>query len=144
MIPRSPSPPPEAPEPSPDKFELELTLAEDGESEPEEAESPLEEDTSGSDSKTLPMDDSESTETELLSASSAGQDSPPPGHGSPHRSAPARQEQALNFDHQGPGLRTLSPPEGSAPPEPGRGGSQGDREMNLDSEGNVTFLPLGT
>uniref|UniRef100_A0A7M4FE81 Phosphodiesterase n=1 Tax=Crocodylus porosus TaxID=8502 RepID=A0A7M4FE81_CROPO len=140
MIPRSPSPPPGAPEPGPDKFELELTLAEEGESEPDEVESLLEEDTSGSNSKALPTDDSESTETELLSAGSAGQDSSPPGHGCPHPSA----EPALNSDPQGPGLRTLSPPEGSAPPEPGRGGSQGHRELHLDSEGNVTFLPLGT
>ncbi|XP_058677265.1 cAMP-specific 3',5'-cyclic phosphodiesterase 4C isoform X2 [Ammospiza caudacuta] len=126
MIPRSPSPPREAPAASPanaDKFQFELTLEEEeeeeeeGESdtEPEGAESPLDEDNSGS--KTPGTDDSEAADTKR----------PCPGPGD------VDNRRAL----QG------TPPEdgGSGGSVPGPEGSQG---LCLDTEGNVTFLSLGT
>uniref|UniRef100_A0A8C3RUT6 Phosphodiesterase n=1 Tax=Chelydra serpentina TaxID=8475 RepID=A0A8C3RUT6_CHESE len=127
-----------------EKFQFQLTLEEEGESdtEPEEAESPLEEENSGSDSKTLATDDSES-----VSPGSAGRDSPPPGHGGPLRNMLVKQKEALHLDNRRALERTLSQPEGGTSlgcPELGRRGSLKDRELGLDPEGNLTFLPLGT
>ncbi|XP_067417064.1 3',5'-cyclic-AMP phosphodiesterase 4C isoform X2 [Emydura macquarii macquarii] len=147
MIPHSPPLPAEeqAPEKGSggEKFQFELTLEEEAESdtEPEEAESPLEEDNSGSDSKTLATDDSESADAEHPSPSSAGRDSPPPTHGGPLRNVLVKQKEALHFDNR----RALE----SARAQPAVSTSPGqpeleDRELGLDTEGNLTFLPLGT
>uniref|UniRef100_A0A452ICZ2 Phosphodiesterase n=1 Tax=Gopherus agassizii TaxID=38772 RepID=A0A452ICZ2_9SAUR len=152
MIPHSPSLPEEQdPEKGGggEKFQFQLTLEEEGESdtELEEAESPLEEDNSGSDSKTLATDDSESAELERLSPGSAGRDSPPPAHSSPLRNTLAKQKEVLHFDNRRALERTLSQPDGGTSlgcPELGRRGSLEARELGLDSEGNLTFLPLGT
>ncbi|XP_053906402.1 cAMP-specific 3',5'-cyclic phosphodiesterase 4C isoform X2 [Cuculus canorus] len=132
MIPRSPSPPPEGPGVSPantDKFQFELTLEEEeeeGESdtELEGAESPLEEDNSGS--KTPATDDSEPADTEHLSPGPGDQDSPV----TCPRDVDNRQALAGTLPGDGGG-HAVSRPEGS----------QG---LCLDTEGNVTFLPLGT
>ncbi|XP_039371864.1 cAMP-specific 3',5'-cyclic phosphodiesterase 4C isoform X2 [Mauremys reevesii] len=148
MIPHSPSPPEEQdPEKggAGEKFQFQLTLEEEGESdtEPEEAESPLEEDNSGSDSKTLATDDSESAELERLSPGSAGRDSPPPAL----RNTLVKQKEVLHFDNRRALERTLSQPDGGSSlgcPELGRSGSLEARELGLDPEGNLTFLPLGT
>ncbi|KAM3656728.1 3',5'-cyclic-AMP phosphodiesterase 4C isoform 1-T1 [Ammospiza maritima maritima] len=126
MIPRSPSPPREAPAASPanaDKFQFELTLEEEeeeeeeGESdtEPEGAESPLDEDNSGS--KTPGTDDSEAADTKR----------PCPGPG--------------DVDNRRALQGTLPEDGGSGGSVPGPEGSQG---LCLDTEGNVTFLSLGT
>ncbi|KAM6993193.1 3',5'-cyclic-AMP phosphodiesterase 4C isoform 2-T2 [Passerculus sandwichensis] len=126
MIPRSPSPPAEAPAASPanaDKFQFELTLEEEeeeeeeGESdtEPEGAESPLDEDNSGS--KTPGTEDSEAADTER----------PCPGPG--------------DVDNRRALRGTLPEDGGSGGSVPGPEGSQG---LCLDTEGNVTFLSLGT
>ncbi|XP_059345523.1 cAMP-specific 3',5'-cyclic phosphodiesterase 4C [Ammospiza nelsoni] len=126
MIPRSPSPPREAPAASPanaDKFQFELTLEEEeeeeeeGESdtEPEGAESPLDEDNSGS--KTPGTDDSEAADTKR----------PCPGPG--------------DVDNRRALQGTLPKDGGSGGSVPGPEGSQG---LCLDTEGNVTFLSLGT
>ncbi|XP_030396207.1 cAMP-specific 3',5'-cyclic phosphodiesterase 4C isoform X2 [Gopherus evgoodei] len=152
MIPHSPSLPEEQdPEKGGggEKFQFQLTLEEEGESdtELEEAESPLEEDNSGSDSKTLATDDSESAELERLSPGSAGRDSPPPAHSSPLRNTLAKQKEVLHFDNRRALERTLSQPDGGTSlgcPELGRRGSLEARELGLDAEGNLTFLPLGT
>ncbi|KAH1174724.1 cAMP-specific 3',5'-cyclic phosphodiesterase 4C isoform X4 [Mauremys mutica] len=152
MIPHSPSPP-EQQDPEKggagEKFQFQLTLEEEGESdtEPEEAESPLEEDNSGSDSKTLATDDSESAELERLSPGSAGRDSPPPAHSGPLRNTLVKQKEVLHFDNRRALERTLSQPDGGTSlgcPELGRRGSLEARELGLDTEGNLTFLPLGT
>ncbi|XP_069646484.1 3',5'-cyclic-AMP phosphodiesterase 4C isoform X3 [Haliaeetus albicilla] len=131
MIPRSPSPPPEGPGVSPattDKFQFELTLEEEGESdtELEGAESPLDEDNSGS--KTPATDDSELADTEHLSPGPGDQDSPV----THPRDVDNRQalEGTLPKDGGGGGCSALGPE-----------GSQG---LCLDTEGNVTFLPLST
>ncbi|XP_041281723.1 cAMP-specific 3',5'-cyclic phosphodiesterase 4C-like isoform X1 [Onychostruthus taczanowskii] len=133
MIPRSPSPPPEAPAVSPattDKFQFELTLEEEeeeGESdtELEGAESPLDEDNSGS--KTPGTDDSECADTKRLSPGPGDRDSPVP------RPRDVDNRQAL---------------EGTLPKDGGSGcsvpGPEGSRGLCLDTEGNVTFLSLGT
>ncbi|XP_014794071.1 PREDICTED: cAMP-specific 3',5'-cyclic phosphodiesterase 4C isoform X2 [Calidris pugnax] len=133
MIPRSPSPPPEGPGVSPaatDKFQFELTLEEEEEGESdtelEGAESPLDEDNSGS--KTPATDDSELADTERLSPGPGDQDSPV----TRPRDVDNRQalEGTLPKDGSGGG-RSVPGPEGS-------------HELCLDTEGNVTFLPLGT
>ncbi|GAB0200619.1 cAMP-specific 3',5'-cyclic phosphodiesterase 4C [Grus japonensis] len=131
MIPRSPSPPPEGPGASPtatDKFQFELTLEEEGESdtELEGAESPLDEDNSGS--KTPATDDSELADTEHLSPDHGDRDSPVT------RPRDVDNRQAL---------------EGTLPKDGGGGGCsapgpEGSQGLCLDTEGNVTFLPLGT
>uniref|UniRef100_A0A8C8RV30 Phosphodiesterase n=1 Tax=Pelusios castaneus TaxID=367368 RepID=A0A8C8RV30_9SAUR len=153
MIPHSPPPPAEEQDPEKgsggEKFQFELTLEEEAESdtEPEELESPLEEDNSGSDSKTLATDDSESADTEHLSPSSAGRDSPLPPPGGPPRNMLVKQKEAVHFDNRRALERTLSQPGGSTSPrcsELGRRGSLEDAELSLDKEGNLTFLPLGT
>ncbi|XP_068029987.1 3',5'-cyclic-AMP phosphodiesterase 4C-like isoform X1 [Anomalospiza imberbis] len=133
MIPRSPSPPPEAPAVSPattDKFQFELTLEEEeeeGESdtELEGAESPLDEDNSNS--KTPGTDDSESADTKRLSPGPGDRDSPVP------RPRDVDNRQALEG--------TLPKDSGGGCSVPGPEGSQG---LCLDTEGNVTFLSLGT
>uniref|UniRef100_A0A8C3JM53 Phosphodiesterase n=1 Tax=Calidris pygmaea TaxID=425635 RepID=A0A8C3JM53_9CHAR len=133
MIPRSPSPPPEGPGVSPaatDKFQFELTLEEEEEGESdtelEGAESPLDEDNSGS--KTPATDDSELADTERLSPGPGDRDSPV----SRPRDVDNRQalEGTLPKDGSGGG-RSVPGPEGS-------------HGLCLDTEGNVTFLPLGT
>ncbi|PKU29034.1 camp-specific 3 -cyclic phosphodiesterase 4c isoform x3 [Limosa lapponica baueri] len=134
MIPRSPSPPPEGPGVSPaatDKFQFELTLEEEeeeGESdtELEGAESPLDEDNSGS--KTPATDDSELADTERLSPGPVDRDSPV----TRPRDVDNRRalEGTLPKDGSGGG-RSVPGPEGS-------------HGLCLDTEGNVTFLPLGT
>ncbi|XP_075759034.1 3',5'-cyclic-AMP phosphodiesterase 4C isoform X2 [Pelodiscus sinensis] len=154
MIPHSPSLAPEGPDPEKgaggEKFQFELTLEEEeGESdmEPEEAESPLEEDNSGSDSKTLATDDSESAELEHLSPGSAGRDSPPPAPGGLPRNMLVKQKEALCFDNSRAPERTLSPLEDGTSagcPELGRSRSRERGGLGLDTEGNLTFLPLGT
>lgn len=127
MIPRSPSPPPEAPAVSPattDKFQFELTLEEEEEGESdtelEGAESPLDEDNSGS--KTPGTDDSECANTKCLSPSPGDRDSPVP--------------RPRDVDN-----RRVLQDGGSGCSVPGPGDSQG---LCLDTEGNVTFLSLGT
>lgn len=132
MIPRSPSPPPEGPAVSPattDKFQFELTLEEEEEGESdtelEGAESPLDEDNSGS--KTPGTDDSESADTKRLSPGSGDRDSPVP------RPRDVDNRQALEG--------TLPKDGDSGCSVPGPEGSQG---LCLDTEGNVTFLSLGT
>uniref|UniRef100_U3JF37 Phosphodiesterase n=2 Tax=Ficedula albicollis TaxID=59894 RepID=U3JF37_FICAL len=133
MIPRSPSPPPEAPAASPantDKFQFELTLEEEeeeGESdtELEGAESPLDEDNSGS--KTPGTDDSECADTKRLSPGPGDRDSPVP------RPSDVDNRRALEG--------TLPKDGGSGCSAPGPEGTQG---LCLDTEGNVTFLSLGT
>nr|XP_030112567.3 cAMP-specific 3',5'-cyclic phosphodiesterase 4C isoform X1 [Taeniopygia guttata] len=134
MIPRSPSPPPEPPAPSPattDKFQFQLALQEEeeeeGESdtEPEGAESPLEEDNSGS--KTPGTDDSEPADAKRPSPGPGDRDSPVP------RPRDVDNRQALEG--------TLPKDGGSGRSVPGPEGSQG---LCLDTEGNVTFLSLGT
>ncbi|XP_015507092.1 cAMP-specific 3',5'-cyclic phosphodiesterase 4C isoform X1 [Parus major] len=133
MIPRSPSPPPEGPAVSPattDKFQFELTLEEEeeeGESdtELEGAESPLDEDNSGS--KTPGTDDSESADTKRLSPGPGDRDSPVP--------------RPRDVDNQRALEGTLPKDGGSGCSVPGPEGSQG---LCLDTEGNVTFLSLGT
>ncbi|XP_038019867.1 cAMP-specific 3',5'-cyclic phosphodiesterase 4C-like isoform X2 [Motacilla alba alba] len=124
MIPRSPSPPPQAAAVSPataDKFQFELTLEEEEEEEGESdtelegAESPLDEDNSGS--KTPGTDDSESADTKRLSPGPGDRDSPV-----------ARPRDVDNRQATGCSV-------------PGPEGSQG---LCLDTEGNVTFLSLGT
>ncbi|KAM6369247.1 3',5'-cyclic-AMP phosphodiesterase 4C isoform 2-T2 [Pluvialis apricaria] len=133
MIPRSPSPPPEGAGVSPaatDKFQFEMTLEEEEEGESdtelEGAESPLDEDNSGS--KTPATDDSELADTERLSPSPGDRDSPV----TRPRDVDNRQvlEGMLPKDSSGSGR-----------PVPGPEGSHG---LCLDTEGNVTFLPLGT
>uniref|UniRef100_A0A8B9EJY5 Phosphodiesterase n=1 Tax=Anser cygnoides TaxID=8845 RepID=A0A8B9EJY5_ANSCY len=130
MIPRSPSPPPEGPGVPPaatDKFQFEMTLEEEeGESdtEPEGPESPLDEDNSGS--KTPATDDSESADTERLSPGSRDPDLPQGG-------CPG------DVDNRRALEGTLTKDGGSSAP-----GSEGSQELCLDTEGNVTFLPLGT
>ncbi|KAM6235759.1 3',5'-cyclic-AMP phosphodiesterase 4C isoform 3-T3 [Porphyrio hochstetteri] len=133
MIPRSPSPPPEAPGVSPtatDKFQFELTLEEEEEGESdtelEGAESPVDEDNSGS--KTPATDDSELADTEHLSPDPGDRDSPV----TRPRDVDNRQalEGMLPKDSGGSGC--------SAP------GPEGIQGLCLDTEGNVTFLPLGT
>ncbi|XP_068020944.1 3',5'-cyclic-AMP phosphodiesterase 4C isoform X1 [Melanerpes formicivorus] len=132
MIPRSPSPPPEGPGASPanaDKFQFELTLEEEEEeaesdTELEGAESPLDEDNSGS--KTPATDDSELADTEHLSPGPQDRDLPATGPGD------VDNRQALEG--------TLTK-DGGGRLVPGPEGSQG---LCLDTEGNVTFLPLGT
>uniref|UniRef100_A0A8B9BB19 Phosphodiesterase n=1 Tax=Anser brachyrhynchus TaxID=132585 RepID=A0A8B9BB19_9AVES len=130
MIPRSPSPPPEGPGVPPaatDKFQFEMTLEEEeGESdtEPEGPESPLDEDNSGS--KTPATDDSESADTEHLSPGSRDPDLPQGG-------CPG------DVDNRRALEGTLTKDGGSSAP-----GSEGSQELCLDTEGNVTFLPLGT
>lgn len=127
MIPHSPSPPPEehgiALAAGTDKLQFEPTLEEEGESdtEPDGAESPLDEDNSSS--KTPATDDSESAEAERLS----------PGSGE-------RDLRLGDVDNRRALERTLEKDVGSGRPE----GSQGSWELCLDTEGNVTFLPLGT
>lgn len=133
MIPRSPSPPPEGPGVSPaatDKFQFELTLEEEeeGESdtEPEGAESPLDEDNSGS--KTPATDDSELADTEH------------PSPGPQERDSPVTRPRDVD------NRRAL---EGTLPKDSGGGGCsvpgpEGSQGLCLDTEGNVTFLPLGT
>ncbi|XP_072775491.1 3',5'-cyclic-AMP phosphodiesterase 4C isoform X1 [Taeniopygia guttata] len=134
MIPRSPSPPPEPPAPSPataDKFQFQLALQEEeeeeGESdtEPEGAESPLEEDNSGS--KTPGTDDSEAADAKRPSPGPGDRDSPVP------RPRDVDNRQALEG--------TLPKDGGSGCSVPGPEDSQG---LCLDTEGNVTFLSLGT
>ncbi|XP_068775867.1 3',5'-cyclic-AMP phosphodiesterase 4C isoform X1 [Struthio camelus] len=132
MIPHSPSPPPEeergaAPASGPDKFQFEPTLEEDGESdtEPDGAESPLDEDNSGS--KTSATDDSESADAERLS----------PGSGE-------RDSRLGDVDNRRVLERTLAKDVGAGRPAPGPESSRRSRELCLDTEGNVTFLPLGT
>ncbi|XP_039558327.1 cAMP-specific 3',5'-cyclic phosphodiesterase 4C isoform X3 [Passer montanus] len=134
MIPRSPSPPPEAAAASPataDKFQFELTLEEEEEEEGESdtelegAESPLDEDNSGS--KTPGTDDLECADPKRLSPGPGDRDSPVP------RPSDVDNRQAL----QG----TLPRDGGGGCPVPGPEGSQG---LCLDTEGNVTFLSLGT
>ncbi|XP_054031369.1 cAMP-specific 3',5'-cyclic phosphodiesterase 4C isoform X5 [Dryobates pubescens] len=131
MIPRSPSPPPEGPRASPanaDKFQFELTLEEEEEAESdtelEGAESPLDEDNSGS--KTPATDDSELADTEHLSPGPQDRDLPAT------RPGDVDNRQALEG--------TLTK-DGGGRLVPGPEGSQG---LCLDTEGNVTFLPLGT
>ncbi|XP_027519987.1 cAMP-specific 3',5'-cyclic phosphodiesterase 4C isoform X2 [Corapipo altera] len=131
MIRRSPSPPPEGPGASPantDKFQFELTLEEEEEGESdtelEGPESPLDEDNSGS--KTPGTDDSESADTRRLSPGPGEQDSPLP------RPRDVDNRQALEG--------TL-PKDGGGCSVPGPEDSQG---LCLDTEGNVTFLSLGT
>ncbi|KAM6041651.1 3',5'-cyclic-AMP phosphodiesterase 4C isoform 2-T2 [Chlamydotis macqueenii] len=131
MIPRSPSPPPEGPGLSPaatDKFQFQMTLEEEeeGESdtEPEGAESPLDEDNSGS--KTPATDDSELADTECLSPGPRDRDSP--------------VTRPRDVDNR----RAL---EGTLPKDGGGGGAsgpEGSGGLCLDTEGNVTFLPLDT
>ncbi|XP_021234400.1 cAMP-specific 3',5'-cyclic phosphodiesterase 4C isoform X5 [Numida meleagris] len=125
MIPRSPSPPPEVgaevPPAAPSKSRCERTLEEEeGEldTEPEGPESPLEEDNSGS--KTSATDDSESADTERLS----------PGSGDREVDNRRVLEGTLPKDRAGGGCMAPDPESG--------------RELCLDTEGNVTFLPLGT
>ncbi|XP_042747776.1 cAMP-specific 3',5'-cyclic phosphodiesterase 4C-like isoform X2 [Lagopus leucura] len=125
MIPHSPSPPPEVgsevPPADPGKSQFEMTLEEEeGESdtEAEGPESPLEEDNSGS--KTSATDDSESADTERLS----------PGSGDREVDNRRVPEGTLPKDGAGGGCTA---------PDPQSGG-----ELCLDTEGNVTFLPLGT
>ncbi|XP_064252165.1 3',5'-cyclic-AMP phosphodiesterase 4C isoform X2 [Passer domesticus] len=133
MIPRSPSPPPEAAAASPataDKFQFELTLEEEEEEEGESdtelegAESPLDEDNSGS--KTPGTDDSECADTKRLSPGPGDRDSPVP--------CPS------DVDNR-QALQGTLPRDGGGCPVPGPEGSQG---LCLDTEGNVTFLSLGT
>ncbi|XP_052656848.1 cAMP-specific 3',5'-cyclic phosphodiesterase 4C isoform X4 [Harpia harpyja] len=131
MIPRSPSPPPEGPGASPataDKFQFELTLEEEGESdtELEAADSPLDDDNSGS--KTPATDDSELADTEHLSPGPGDQDSP------------------VTHPRDVDNRRAL---EGTLPKDGGGGGCsvlgpEGSQGLCLDTEGNVTFLPLST
>ncbi|KAM6189432.1 3',5'-cyclic-AMP phosphodiesterase 4C isoform 1-T1 [Sarcoramphus papa] len=134
MIPRSPSPPPEEPGVSPattDKFQFELTLEEEDEegesdTEPEGAESPLDEDNSSS--KTPATDDSELADTEYLSPGPRDRDSP--------------VTRPRDVDNR----RAL---EGTLPKDGGGGGRsvpgpEGSQGLCLDTEGNVTFLPLST
>ncbi|XP_050177187.1 cAMP-specific 3',5'-cyclic phosphodiesterase 4C isoform X1 [Myiozetetes cayanensis] len=133
MIPRSPSPPPEGPGASPantDKFQFELTLEEEEEEEEGESdtelegpESPLDEDNSGS--KTPGTDDSESADTKHLS--------PGPGDSPVPRPRDVDNRQALEG--------TLPKDGGGGCSVPGPEDSQG---LCLDTEGNVTFLSLGT
>ncbi|OXB73126.1 UNVERIFIED_CONTAM: hypothetical protein H355_012051 [Colinus virginianus] len=125
MIPRSPSPPPEVgsevPPAAPDKSQFEMTLEEEeGESdtEPEGPESPLEEDNSSS--KTPATDDSESADAEGLS----------PGSGDRDVDNQCVLEGTLPKDGAGGGCTAPDPESG--------------KELCLDTEGNVTFLPLGT
>lgn len=125
MIPRSPSPPPEVgpevPPAAPGKTQVGMTLdEEEGESdtEPEGPESPLEEDNSGS--KTSATDDSESADTERLS----------PGSKDREVDNQRALEGTLPKDRAGGGCTAPDPESG--------------RELCLDTEGNVTFLPLGT
>ncbi|KAM6107414.1 3',5'-cyclic-AMP phosphodiesterase 4C isoform 3-T3 [Pterocles gutturalis] len=133
MIPRSPSPPPEGPGVSPaatDKSQFELTLEEEEEgeldTELEGAESPLDEDNSGS--KTPATDDSELADTERLSPGPGDRDSP--------------VTRPRDVDNRR-GLEVTLPKDsgGGGRSVPGPDGSQG---LCLDTEGNVTFLPLGT
>ncbi|XP_019327736.1 PREDICTED: cAMP-specific 3',5'-cyclic phosphodiesterase 4D [Aptenodytes forsteri] len=133
MIPRSPSPPPEGPGVSPataDKFQFELTLEEEEEGESdtelEGAESPLDEDNSGS--KTPATDDSELADTEHLSPGPGDRDSPVTR---PRDVDNRRALEGTLLQDGGGGGRLVPGPEGS----------QG---LCLDTEGNVTFLPLGT
>ncbi|KAM7023499.1 3',5'-cyclic-AMP phosphodiesterase 4C isoform 2-T2 [Acridotheres tristis] len=130
MIPRSPSPPPEGPAVSPantDKFQFELTLEEEEEGESdtelEGAESPLDEDNSGS--KTPGTDDSECADTKRLSPGPGDRNSPVP------RPSDVDNRRAL---------------EGTLPKDGGSGCSvpEGSQGLCLDTEGNVTFLSLGT
>ncbi|XP_031948332.1 cAMP-specific 3',5'-cyclic phosphodiesterase 4C isoform X1 [Corvus moneduloides] len=130
MIPRSPSPPPEGAAVSPattDKFQFELTLEEEEEGESdtelEGTESPLDEDNSGS--KTPGTDDSESADTKRLSPGAGDRDSPVP------RPKDVDNRRAL---------------EGTLPKDGGSGcsGPEGSQGLCLDTEGNVTFLSLGT
>ncbi|XP_039245363.1 cAMP-specific 3',5'-cyclic phosphodiesterase 4C isoform X3 [Pipra filicauda] len=132
MIRRSPSPPPEAPGASPantDKFQFELTLEEEEEGESdtelEGPESPLDEDNSGS--KTPGTDDSESADTRRLSPGPGERDSPVP------RPRDVDNRRALEG--------TLPKDGGGGCSVPGPEDSQG---LCLDTEGNVTFLSLGT
>ncbi|XP_032567834.1 cAMP-specific 3',5'-cyclic phosphodiesterase 4C-like isoform X1 [Chiroxiphia lanceolata] len=132
MIRRSPSPPPEGPGASPantDKFQFELTLEEEEEGESdtelEGPESPLDEDNSGS--KTPGTDDSESADTRRLSPGPGEQDSPVP------RPRDVDNRRALEG--------TLPKDGGGGCSVPGPEDSQG---LCLDTEGNVTFLSLGT
>ncbi|XP_064493412.1 3',5'-cyclic-AMP phosphodiesterase 4C isoform X1 [Pseudopipra pipra] len=132
MIRRSPSPPPEAPGASPantDKFQFELTLEEEEEGESdtelEGPESPLDEDNSGS--KTPGTDDSESADTRRLSPGPGERDSPLP------RPRDVDNRRALEG--------TLPKDGGGGCSVPGPEDSQG---LCLDTEGNVTFLSLGT
>ncbi|XP_062483531.1 cAMP-specific 3',5'-cyclic phosphodiesterase 4C isoform X5 [Pezoporus occidentalis] len=135
MIPRSPSPPPAGHRASPastDRFQFELTLEEEEEeeeeegeldTEPEGAESPLEEENSGS--KTPATDDSGSADIKCLSPGPRDSDSPV----TCPRDVDNRQA-----------LEGMMPKDsgGSGCSEPGPAG------LCLDTEGNVTFLPLGT
>ncbi|XP_017694523.1 PREDICTED: cAMP-specific 3',5'-cyclic phosphodiesterase 4C isoform X2 [Lepidothrix coronata] len=132
MIRRSPSPPPEGPGASPantDKFQFELTLEEEEEGESdtelEGPESPLDEDNSGS--KTPGTDDSESADTRRLSPGPGERDSPLP------RPTDVDNRRALEG--------TLPKDGGGGCSVPGPEDSQG---LCLDTEGNVTFLSLGT
>ncbi|XP_075300272.1 3',5'-cyclic-AMP phosphodiesterase 4C isoform X1 [Opisthocomus hoazin] len=133
MIPRSPSPPPEGPGESPattDKFQFELTLEEEEEGESdtelEGAESPLDEDNSGS--KTPATDDSELADTEHLSPGPGDQDSPV----SRPRDVDNRRALEGTLAKDGGGSGHLVP------------GPEGSQGLCLDTEGNVTFRPLGT
>lgn len=133
MIPRSPSPPPEGPGVSPantDKFQFELTLEEEEEAESdtelEGAESPLDEDNSGS--KTPATDDSEVADTEQLSPGAQDRDLPV----TCPRDVDNRQALEETLTKDGGGGRRLVP------------GPEGSQGLCLDTEGNVTFLPLGT
>ncbi|XP_030365418.1 cAMP-specific 3',5'-cyclic phosphodiesterase 4C isoform X3 [Strigops habroptila] len=132
MIPRSPSPPPAGHGASPsttDRFQFELTLEEEEEeegeldTEPEGAESPLDEDNSGS--KTPATDDSGSADIKCLS----------PGPGD--RGSPVTCPRDVD------NRRAL---EGTMPKDSGGGGCSepGPEGLCLDTEGNVTFLPLDT
>uniref|UniRef100_A0A8B9F881 Phosphodiesterase n=1 Tax=Amazona collaria TaxID=241587 RepID=A0A8B9F881_9PSIT len=132
MIPRSPSPPPAGHSASPattDRFQFELTLEEEEEeegeldTEPEGAESPLDEDNSGS--KTPATDDSGSADVKCLS----------PG--------PGDQELPITCPTDVDNRQAL---EGTMPKDSGGSGclEPGPEGLCLDTEGNLTFLPLGT
>ncbi|KAM9515925.1 3',5'-cyclic-AMP phosphodiesterase 4C isoform 4-T4 [Guaruba guarouba] len=135
MIPRSPSPPPAGHSASPattDRFQFELTLEEEEEEEgeldmePEGAESPLDDDNSGS--KTPATDDSGSAEVKCLSL------------------GPGDQDQDLGPITCPRDVDNRQALEGMMPKD--SGGSvclePGPKGLCLDTEGNVTFLPLGT
>ncbi|KAM4657916.1 3',5'-cyclic-AMP phosphodiesterase 4C [Amazona ochrocephala] len=132
MIPRSPSPPPAGHSASPattDRFQFELTLEEEEEeegeldTEPEGAESPLDEDNSGS--KTPATDDSGSADVKCLS----------PG--------PGDQDLPITCPRDVDNRQAL---EGTMPKDSGGSGclEPGPEGLCLDTEGNLTFLPLGT
>lgn len=141
MIPHSPSPSPDDPgsEKSgsgPEKFQFALTLEEEEGEELDserEAESPLE-----AESKTL------RTPTELESANEppSSPTGPLDQPSSPPRSTLVKQEEAWKRDNQ----RTLSQGDGHSTAELARrqSSSRTGAEPCLDTEGNITFLPLGT